>query len=147
MDKILLISTILKYFITELDLIRASIKRVMGRLSYCYKTDTEQLKACEVDLTSPTNNNKEYMKSKLILALLAAFVSNVAFSAEYMMCFNTTPKFAKIKQVPLKCEVDEQRISTAKLDELSAQGWKVDHMTVVPETGGTFYTTYLLLTK
>lgn len=87
------------------------------------------------------------MKSKLMLALLAALVSNTALSAEYMLCFNTTPKFAKIKQAPLKCEVDEQRISTAKLDELSAQGWKVDHMTIIPDNGGTFYTSYYLLIK
>lgn len=87
------------------------------------------------------------MKSKLILALLAALVSSTAFSAEYMMCFSTTTKFAKIKQVPLKCEADDQRVTTVKLDELAAQGWKVDQMSIINDGSSGFYTAHYLLTK
>jgi len=86
------------------------------------------------------------MKSKLMLALLAIFISNTA-SAEYMMCYNVTPKFARIKNATLKCEVDEQTVSNAKFDELAKQGWKVEHMAISNAGNDSFFTNHYLMVK
>lgn len=91
------------------------------------------------------------IKMSIIATVLGLAVSNVAFSAEYMMCKQSgSTQFGRailgVKNSPVSCEGDNaKQEKVISLSALVAEGWKVNHMAAV--SVGDNNTIYFLMIK
>jgi len=93
-------------------------------------------------------------KTKIVTgaALAILMASNLAFSAEYMMCsVSANSGFAQglpvVKNGNITCEGEDWKQGIVlKLSELRGQGWKVDQMTAASGDRGKS-TIYFLMLK